>query len=66
MLKSYLIKGKADGWYFRATETSNSAWLVEGSGVWGRKISIQGNDPEALLADAEKQGSRINRISNDT
>ena len=66
MLKSYPIKGKTIGWYFRRTETSNSAWLVEGSDVWGRKISIQGSDPEALLTAAEKEASSINEVTKKT
>ena len=66
MLKSYPIKGKTIGWYFRRTETSNNAWLVEGSDVWGRKISIQGSDPDAILAAAEKQVSSINEVTKKT
>lgn len=61
MLQSYPIKGKPEGWYFRAKETSSNAWLVEASDVWGRKIAIQGGDREALLAAAEKQASSINK-----
>ena len=60
ILESYSIKGKTKGWYFRAIETSNNAWLVEGSDVWGRKVTIQGSDPETLLKDAEKEASNIN------
>lgn len=60
MLKSYPIKGKTCDWFYRTTETSNNAWLVEGSDVWGRKITIHGDDPQALLVEAERQASNIN------
>ena len=66
MLETYPIKGKTTGWFYRTTETSNNAWLVEGSDVWGRKISVRGNDPEALLVEAEKQASNINNEAKNT
>ena len=66
ILKSYPIKGKTTGWFYRTTETSNNAWLVEGSDVWGRKVSVRGNDLEALLVEAEKQASNINNETKNT
>lgn len=66
MLESYPIKGKTDGWFYRTTETSNNAWLVEGSDVWGRKITIRGNDPESLLLEAESQASSIHNEASNT
>ncbi len=63
MLKRYPIEGELDGWYFRMEETSSSAWLVEGSDVWGRNVSRSGGDPDALLAacvaDAAERSSSI-------
>ena len=53
ILKSYPIKGKTYGWYYRTTETSNNVWLAEGSDIWGRKISTQGSDLETLLKELE-------------
>ena len=49
MRRYYPIEGCLNGWYFRREETSNGAWLVEGSNVWGSKVSRSGSDPEALL-----------------
>jgi len=66
ILESYPIKGKTKGWYFRTIETSNNAWLVEGSDVWGRKVTIQGSDPEILLKDAENEASNINNETKST
>lgn len=60
LLKSYPIKGNVSGWYYRTIETSNNAWLVEGSDCWGRKLSIRGNDPDVLIQKAEEQASEIN------
>ena len=66
ILKSYPIKGKTDGWYYRTIETSNNVWLVEGSDVWGRKVSTQGSELEALLKELEKQASSINNETKNT
>ena len=66
ILESYPIKGKTDGWFYRTIETSNNAWLIEGSDVWGRKITLQGGDPEALLIEAEKQAVDINNKAKNT
>lgn len=60
LLELYPIKGKVSGWYYRTTETSNNAWLVEGSDYWGRKISIQGDNPDELILQAEQQALDIN------
>ena len=58
IVSEYPIEGRLPDWYFRVIETSNSAWLVEGSDIWGRKVSRTGGDPEKLLeacvSDAEK------------
>lgn len=51
VLKQYPIGGRLDGWYFRLYETSNNAWLAEGTDLWGRKVSCQGNDEAALLQE---------------
>ncbi len=60
LLKQYPIKGQVTGWYFRTIETSNNAWLIEGSDHWGRKLSLQGDDPEKLVVAAEREAKRIN------
>ena len=51
MLADFPVDGKRPNWYFRMTETSSNAWLVEGCDVWGRKVSRSGGDPEALLEE---------------
>jgi hypothetical protein len=51
ILKQYPIGGRLDGWYFRLTETSNNAWLAEGSNQWGRKVSCRGGDEIELLQE---------------
>ena len=50
MRNEYPISGRLPEWYFRSTETSNNAWLVEGSDVWGRTVSRRGANPDELLA----------------
>ncbi|WP_456426972.1 hypothetical protein [Rhodocaloribacter sp.] len=62
--QSYPIKGEVTGWYYRITETSNNAWLIEGSDHWGRKILIRGDDPDNLIEQAEKEARNINENKN--
>ena len=65
LLESYPIKYEALSWYFRTEEISNGAWLVEGSDLWGRKVSAQGTDPERLLKELTSEASILNeRIKN--
>ena len=47
------IRGSIDGWHFRLTETSNGAWLAEGTDLWNRRVSCQGTDEQALLQECE-------------
>lgn len=49
MRRDYPVAGRLPNWYFRAIETSNNAWLVEGRDVWGRRVSRSGRDPDQLL-----------------
>ena len=59
MLGEYPIEGKLPDWYFRITETSNNAWLVEGCDIWGRKVSRTGGDPDELLVDCVKDAGQM-------
>ena len=54
LLKDYPLRRSLDEWFFRVTETSNRVWLAEGSDVWGRKVSREGTDPNALLEQCEQ------------
>ena len=59
ILERYPIKSAIAGWYFRTIETSNNAWQLEGSDVWGRKVSCQGCDPVRLIIEAEAMAKNI-------
>jgi len=59
VVREYPIIGRVDGWFFRERETSNGAYLVEGTDLWGRTVSRQGNDPEALLSQCCSDAQRI-------
>lgn len=59
MVREYPIEDKLAGWYFRITETSNEAWLVEGCDVWGRRVSRAGSDPEKLLSACVADAAEI-------
>jgi hypothetical protein len=61
LLAKYPIHGRVQGWLFRQRETSNGAWLVEGSDRWGRLVSCTGGDPEEILAKLIIEAEEINR-----
>ena len=51
MIRQYPITGLVEGWYFRQEEVSAGCYVVEASNVYGRKISRQVGEPEAVLAE---------------
>jgi hypothetical protein len=59
------IAGLVEGWFFRQREISNGGYVVEGTDLWGRTVSRQGGDPDALLsecaADAREIDSTVKR-----
>ena len=61
LMAAYPLHGTVQGWFFRRRETSNGAWLVEGSDRWDRLLSCAGGDPEALLARLQVDAEEINR-----
>ena len=60
LVKIFPIKGKAVGWFYKLTETSNGAWKIEGSDLWGRKIGITGSDEKELVESAEAEAMKLN------
>ncbi len=60
--RAYPIAGRLPNWYFRTTETSNNAWLVEGSDVWGKTVSRQGGDPDELIAECIKYAKSVKSL----
>ncbi|MDH3747712.1 MAG: hypothetical protein OER97_05855 [Gammaproteobacteria bacterium] len=59
LLKTYPIRGKTTGWFFRLEETSAGAWSIYGTDPWGRTISLSGTDQDDLLMRAEADAQRI-------
>jgi hypothetical protein len=57
------ITGVVDGWYFRQREVSNGAFLVEGTDLWGRMVSRQGGDADALLRQCANDAHLIKQRS---
>ncbi|MFY9315100.1 MAG: hypothetical protein WAO95_06020 [Burkholderiales bacterium] len=47
---AFPIAGVVEGWFFRQTEVSAGAYLVEGADLWGRTVSRLGGDPDELLS----------------
>ncbi len=64
MLAEYPISGLLPGWYFRLRETSNQAWLAEGSDAWGRQVSCrveEGDGVGPCVAMAEQVQRQLDR-----
>lgn len=62
MIRRYPITGLAEGWYFRQEEVSAGCFVVEGSDVYGRRISLQGVvDPDAAMAECIQSAQAMNR-----
>ncbi len=66
VLKVYTISDLVDGWFFRATETSNNAWLIEGVDLWGRKVRRDGGDRTKILALCAEDARKIKSEANAT
>ena len=60
---TFPIRRSIQGWYFRLDETSNGTWLAEGTDLWGRRVSCQGTDEEALLQGCEAMAESVVRES---
>jgi len=59
ILEDFPIRGKTPGWFFRMEEMSYGTWIVEGSDLWGRRVSRGGGDPDDMLAACEKDAAKI-------
>jgi len=57
--REYPITERVEGWFFRQRETSNGAFLVEGTDLWGRTVSRQGSNPDELLSQCAEDAERI-------
>lgn len=57
--REYPIEGGTPGWFYSVNEISNGYWRITGSDKWGRKISIDGTDPDQLLDEAETEAAKI-------
>lgn len=46
VMAEYPMAGLLPGWYFRVRETSNQAWLAEGTDLWGHEVSCRVEEGE--------------------
>jgi len=53
------IAGLVEGWFFRQREVSPGAFVVEGTDLWGRTVTRQGGDPDALLKECVGDAKQI-------
>lgn len=56
---AYPIEGVVEGWFFRLTEVSPGAYLVEGTDLWSHTVSRLGGDPDELFALCAADARRI-------
>ena len=63
ILKQYPIAGLLPGWYFRLRETSNQAWVAEGTDLFGHQVScrVAESDIQPCVAMAEKIQRELDR-----
>ncbi len=54
ILKNYPIKSSVQGWYLKLSEISVNAYEVQGSDLFGRTVSRQGDSPDELIELCEK------------
>ena len=58
--QAFPMTGVVEGWFFRQTEVSPYAYVVEGTDLWGRTVSRAGSDPQELLALCAADARQIN------
>ena len=67
-LAMYPIKDLVEGWFFRVHEVSNGVYEVEGTDVWGRKVSRKGTEielDEVLKAGASDARQIQSKLDNE-
>jgi len=52
-LKQYPLADIVEGWHFRVDEISVGYYRVSGIDKWGRSVSRDGIDPDALLLECK-------------
>ena len=50
VLRRFPVAGRMPGWFFRVDEISAGVYRVEGTDLWGRRVSRTGTDSDELLA----------------
>jgi hypothetical protein len=53
------IAGLVEGWFFRVDEMSAGSYCVEGTDLWGRRVSNSGVDGDALLKQCAEDARAI-------
>ena len=47
------------GWYFQVRESSPGGYIVDGTDLYGRKVSRMGADPDNLLKQCASDANEI-------
>ncbi|MEN6449130.1 MAG: hypothetical protein ABFC96_01440 [Thermoguttaceae bacterium] len=58
--REFPIVGLVDGWFFRCREVAvGGVYRVEGTDLWGTKVSAEGTDREGLLRDCAESARQM-------
>ena len=57
----YPLTDLVEGWYFKVDEVSAGVYRVDGTDLWGRRVSYTGLDPDEALARCKKDALKMVR-----
>jgi hypothetical protein len=56
---AYPLADLVPGWYFRVREVSAGQFVAQGTDLFGRTVSEQGNDPRQVLRACTKWAQKL-------
>ena len=59
--EQFPLQGLLPGWFFRVREVSASAYVADGTDLWGRVVSHQGEDPQVLVQCCVKSARELSK-----
>ena len=58
--KSFPVRGRVRGWFYRVEELPNGNWQVKGRDRFGQTVKVVGSSPEEVLTSAENEAQLLN------
>ena len=59
--REYPIVDRVPGWFFQMFEHSGCVWRVEGTDLWGRRVSDVGTEENRVLESCLLMATEINK-----